>query len=141
MKSDLTSTQDKPTLPAGLIARESKKFPGTPSLWAEYQLEFDGFHTIETEKGFLTYRKEIDGQFWLRDVYVRPEFRREGFVKVLLKVASDIAKHEGATKLYGSLNPAHKHWERSLLMLKSLGFVPHGWNAELHLIIYVKVIE
>lgn len=75
-----------------------------PSLYAQYILEREGRHCIETEEGYATY--DIRGQeCHLVDIYVIPTHRKNGIASELADRVANEAKDRGCKYLLGSVVP------------------------------------
>lgn len=82
-----------------------------PSLYSLYVKQREpGFEFIETDHGFVGYRILHD-ECWLREFYVRPEYRGAGIEKALVDVVSEVALQRGCHHLNFSIssNAAHSH--------------------------------
>lgn len=65
-----------------------------PSLYSEHIKEREGFEIVETDFGFASY-KYYDQECYIRDVYIKPEFRRSRQASKLLDTIQTIAKSSG----------------------------------------------
>jgi GNAT superfamily N-acetyltransferase len=72
-------------------------------MYFDYLLEREGYHSIVTDSGFATFKLISPEVCYLRDIYVKPEFRKT-------KVGTDIhnqvvseAVQRGASILLGSV--------------------------------------
>lgn len=91
------------------------------SLFAEYKKEREGKETIEKEYGFLTYLTK-DGFLYIEDIYIRPDFRLQGFGKKLTDEAVYIAKkYHGCNKLLGTIDAKDESAHDSLMALIAYG--------------------
>lgn len=73
------------------------------SLFAAYLKEIEDFSVLSNEHAFLTYRKQVDGSYYIRDIYVHPDFRKSGVASELADQVIEMAKKDGAKKLVGSV--------------------------------------
>jgi GNAT superfamily N-acetyltransferase len=75
----------------------------------------------EDEKGFFIY--QITGaEFYVQEVFVKKEFRRQNVATDYDKIATDMAKAEGCTYIKGSIIPALSTATSSMKFQLSLGF-------------------
>ena len=93
------------------------------SLYAEYVHEREGFDTFETAIGFATYKKLDADTYYLRDIFVAWDRRRQGVAKELSAEVARIAKAGGANKLLGSVCLSAKDPTQSIAALLADGFV------------------
>lgn len=91
------------------------------SLYAEYIREREGKEIVEDEKGFVTYTFVPEGCYVV-DIYVKPEFRKQGHAAALTDVVACVAKGKGCSKLIGSVCPQAKGSTDSLKALLAYGF-------------------
>lgn len=92
------------------------------SLYANYINEREDFETIEVDNGFATYKKISDDEFYLRDIFVLKDHRKDGVATLLSMMVARIAKEAGATKLIGSVSLRGNGIEISMLALIGDGF-------------------
>lgn len=92
-----------------------------PSLYAQYVLEREGFQTVETSKGFATYK--IEGQeCYIRDIYVTPDARKDNIASLMADKITLIAKDKGCRYLAGTVAPNAKGATDSISVLIAYGF-------------------
>lgn len=91
------------------------------SNYALYIAEREGFNIVESEKGFATY-KIIDKECYVRDIYVRPEFRDKNIAKEMLDKITYIAIEKNCTHLSGSVDTNDKNATINLLAAFAYGF-------------------
>lgn len=91
------------------------------SLYADYQKEVYGVGTLETDKGFVTYR--IYGpECMIEEMYVKPECRKQGYASFLANEVSEIAKREGCIALSCSTDPCVEGWQYRVAAFTAYGF-------------------
>lgn len=73
------------------------------SLYAEYIKERENKEIIESDKGFATYKILKNGECYLQDIYVRPQYRNTELATEMTNQVYNIAKERGCTKLVGSV--------------------------------------
>lgn len=99
------------------------------SLYAQYILEREGFEIIEDEHGFATYR--IKGEeCYLRDVFIKPEFRQTGVGRSYVEKISDIAKVAGCKLLTTTACPFSEGVTESVTAILKVGFKIHSTGAD-----------
>lgn len=91
------------------------------SLYAEYINELSGKEIIESDKGFTTYYINND-TCYIEDIFVLPEFRKDGIALEMANSVKNIAKERGCKKLYGTVLPTTKGSTHSLRLLIEYGF-------------------
>lgn len=73
------------------------------SLYAEFIKERENKEIVETENGFATYKIFENGECYLQDIYVSPEYRQSGLATTMANHICVIAKERGCNKLIGSV--------------------------------------
>lgn len=98
------------------------------SLHSEYVREREGYQTIEyPDVGFATFRFNDEmKECYIRDIYVRPEFRRDRVANKMADQISSLAKERGCKILTGSIVPSMKGSTESLHGLLWYGFKLHA---------------
>jgi GNAT superfamily N-acetyltransferase len=91
------------------------------SLYAKYLTERTNDLIIETEQGFATYRFINKTQVYIIDIYVLPEFRKQGYAAKLADLICECAKASGCNELIGSVNLNCKRANESILTLIAYG--------------------
>lgn len=92
------------------------------SLYAEYIKEQTHGHIIETEIGFATYVFVDAETCYIKDIYVRPEYRLAHHASDISALIEDLAREKGCKRLLGSVVPSAKNGTRSLKVLLAYGF-------------------
>lgn len=78
-----------------------------------YISEREGFDIVESDKGFATFK--ISGEeCYIRDIYIRPEFRDKDIAKQTLDKVCEIAKSKGCTHITGSIDTNDKNATNNL---------------------------
>ena len=108
------------------------------SLYGQYIKERENFEIVEDESGFATYK--ISGnECYIRDIFVKPEFRKMNLASKYADEIAAIAKEQGCTHLSGTVAPQANGSTQSVQVLLSYGFkVARSTND---LIIFVKEIN
>ena len=93
-----------------------------PSLYARYLDERTDDRLIETDKGFVTYRRLNNKQIYAIDIYVLPEYRQQGVAAKLLDQVCEYAKSIGCEELLGTVL-SNKSWTSlNIKMMFNYGF-------------------
>lgn len=95
-------------------------------LYAEYiaERESRALYLDPEGRGFLTYSFHDDGNtLYIADIYVKPEFRREGLAAKMADKITDFAKSKGAQVVLGSIARHLPSAEASRKILLSWGMV------------------
>lgn len=108
------------------------------SLYAQYIEEREGFSIVEDEKGFATYIINED-ECYIRDIFVRPEFRKENIASKYADQITEIAKKAGCKNLTGTVIPMANGATTSLKVLLGYGF--KLLQATQERIIFIKEIK
>lgn len=110
---------------------------------AAYAKELEGYETIETEYGFISYRFHENGvECFIRDIYVAPEYRAQGGANTLAVQLADMvtveAKKKGCKALTGLVVPSMKNATHNVAAQLKYGFKVH--SAEANKIWFLKEI-
>lgn len=73
-----------------------------------YISEREGFNIVELPEGFATY-KITAPECYIRDIYVRPEFRDKDIAKQMLDKICKIAKEQNCNHITGSVDTNDKN--------------------------------
>lgn len=92
-----------------------------PSLYSMYLKEREGFDIIESDKGFATY-KIIGQECYIRDIYVKPEFREQNIASEMADKIALIAKENKCSHLSGSVDTNVRGSTTSVKVLLAYGF-------------------
>ena len=110
------------------------------SLLADYNKERAGRETIESDRGFLTYKAlpsdESPQEYRIFDLYVSPDFRKTGEASKMADQVAMIAKEKGCKILTGSVDTTAEGSTTSTKVLFSYGF--KILRAEGHMIYFIK---
>lgn len=93
------------------------------SHFANYIKEREDKDTIESEKGFATYKIYDNGECYLQDVYVAPEFRGKHVAYEMADKVSDIAKQHDCHTLLGSVCMDDKNASKNMMVWLKYGFL------------------
>lgn len=99
-------------------------------LFSNYLKELRGEETYyHKEVGFLTY--VITGEeFYIREIYVEPAFRRQKVAWEMVGEISKIALEKGCTFLAGTVIKKQLNPTPSACSMLSYGFQIHNWDDE-----------
>lgn len=101
------------------------------SMYAAYLNERTNDEILETEKGFATFRYLNDFKtVYIVDIYVRPDFRKDGIAGALADTIVEMAKASGATELLGTVAPSAKNSTDSLKVLLAYGMKLHSATSD-----------
>jgi len=87
------------------------------SLYGDYLKERENMNIVESEKGFATFQIFQNGECYIRDIYVAPEFRRSKVSYDMEKQINDIAKQQNCSVLVGSVSLDANAASRNLQIL------------------------
>jgi ribosomal protein S18 acetylase RimI-like enzyme len=107
------------------------------SLWTDYLKEREGFESVETQYGFATF-KITNGEMYIRDLFVLPDFRRLGKATELADMLTDIAYERRCTLLLGTVSLGLASTTDSVKALLFYGFSVHGFNPQTGQIVFIK---
>lgn len=106
------------------------------SLYAQYVEEHTHGFIYENDHGFATYVFPDEKTCYIKDIFVRPEFRKSGVASDISAFIEQIAKQRGCTRLWGSVTPSAKDATISLKVLLAYGF--HVVSASQDFILFEK---
>lgn len=92
------------------------------SLYANYVRERENQNIIETEKGFATYELKENGDCYLRDIYVLPEFRKDGIARTMSEQVEQVAIEKGCVRMVGSVCIDTNNSTESLKAILAVGY-------------------
>lgn len=92
------------------------------SLYGDYIREQTFGDIVETDIGFATYVFLDEKTCYIKDIYVKPEFRMAHEASDISAIIEDLARAQGCTRLLGSVSPSTKNSTRSLKVLLAYGF-------------------
>lgn len=91
------------------------------SLYGQYIEEREDKGIIETDKGFATFKIFDNGECYLQDIYVLPEWRKSSVATEMADAVRDIAKEHGCKLLVGSVCTDDKYATRNMKVFLSYG--------------------
>jgi GNAT superfamily N-acetyltransferase len=108
-----------------------------PSLFAEYLLEREKVHVLETEQGMAIYVINLT-EVYIRDIYVKPEFRKQKVASKIADIVVDRAKKAGCTFLTGTVVPSMPGSDISMKVLQGYGM--RLLSCKENLVVFIKDI-
>lgn len=90
-------------------------------MFADYIKERENKECLYSAKGFATFLFEKE-TCYIENIYVKPEFRKEGEASRLADEIADIAAKKGCKLLMGSVSPLANGSTDSLKVLLAYGF-------------------
>jgi GNAT superfamily N-acetyltransferase len=99
------------------------------SNFGAYILEREGKYIIEDERGFLTYTY-LPEYVYIEDVYVRPEYRKQGVASEWADRVCAEAKSKGYSKLLGTIKTKAKTSTESMATLIAYGLRIYSSDTE-----------
>ncbi len=96
------------------------------SHYSSYIKEIDDTETIEDDKGFATYKFVGNEECYIKDIYVKPEYRKENIAAGYADQIAIIAKEKGCKTLVGSVNTNIKDPTSSMKVLLAYGMKFHS---------------
>jgi GNAT superfamily N-acetyltransferase len=88
--------------------------------WA-YLKEREGVDVVERPYGFMLLKPDV-GALYVQDIFVYPEFRKQGKAQEMLVLAEDMAAKSGFVALRGSCDPTTNGATESMRMALNYGF-------------------
>lgn len=90
-------------------------------MFEEYFLEHKGFRTYKEEGiGFVLF-KIVEDELYIRDIYVKPEMRRQRWAFKLADKVVEYAKSQGCKMLVGEVEPSASNSTESVKLLTAYG--------------------
>jgi GNAT superfamily N-acetyltransferase len=90
-------------------------------MYAAYLKERENRDILETPYGFAIVQ-EMSDCLYLQDIYVLPEFRKQGKGREMLLIVEDAARSMGFKKVIGSCCPNTAGADTSLRVILACGF-------------------
>jgi ribosomal protein S18 acetylase RimI-like enzyme len=91
------------------------------SMFEDYFKEKKNLTAFKNEFGFIMYIIQ-DEYLYIRDFYVKPEFRRQGIAYQMTDLLVAYAKDQGCTKIIADIEPEDQKATESLLFILNYGF-------------------
>jgi hypothetical protein len=91
-------------------------------MYADYIRENTFGDVIETDQGFASFVFPDAESCYIKDIYVKPEYRMTHKASDISAIIEGLAKERGCKKLLGSVVPSAKNSTRSLKVLLAYGF-------------------
>lgn len=91
------------------------------SLYKDYISEREDKQIVESDKGFATYKIFDNGECYLQDLYVAPEYRKTGLATEMTNMIVSIAKANDCHTLVGSVCTDDKYATRNMQVFLSYG--------------------
>ncbi len=91
------------------------------AMYAAYLKERENRDVLETPWGFAIVAEHTDC-LYLQDIYVLPEFRKQGKGREMLAIVEDAARALGYKKVLGSCTPPAAGSDASLRAIMACGF-------------------
>lgn len=90
--------------------------------YLEYIAEREGLSYIDCEEGLAIYKRINKDTVYLQDIFVNPEYRKQGIASMIADKVGIIAKEQGCSKMIGSVCTDAKGSTDSLKILLAYGF-------------------
>lgn len=103
--------------------------------WVNYIKERENVEVLETTEGFATYSIK-QPECYIKDIYVKPEFRQKHIASKLADKISVLAREMGCKYLTGSVSPITNNSTESLKVLLGYGFRLH--SSQHNIIYFIK---
>jgi len=92
---------------------------------AEYLMEREGYSCVLREEGFAAYK--IEGEYvYLRDIWVDPDYRKDGIATALANEVAERARESGCRYMTGSVDTTAKNPTASVKVLLAYGMEISG---------------
>lgn len=92
-----------------------------PSLYAQYLTERTDDKIVETAEGFATFRLISPKSVYIIDIFVLPQYRKNGVASSLAHGIVTEAKRFGCNELIGTVVPSMKNSTESIKALMAFG--------------------
>lgn len=90
-------------------------------MYVDYLRERTGDRVAHNDMGFAVYRFVEEKTVYIVDIYVKPDFRKQGVAGDIADIVVDLAKQRGCTKLIGSVVPSANGSTVSMRVLLGYG--------------------
>lgn len=92
------------------------------SLYSDYVAEYTHGHVYETDKGFAEYIFRNDKSCYIKEIFVKPEFRKQNVASDIADAIAMLARAQACDRLIGSVVPSARGSTASLKVLLAYGF-------------------
>lgn len=92
------------------------------SLYAQYIAERENKNIIETDYGFATYRFNKDKSVYIEEVYVKPEFRKQGYASLFVNEIVERSHEQGCNLVITTACPSANNSTDSVKAILAYGF-------------------
>lgn len=89
-------------------------------MYQQYLSDKNGETLIVKDQGFFTYLR-VGNELWVNDIYVSPEYRRNGIAKEFIGELGVIAKKLDCKFLIGRIDINHKDHAQALMFHMGVG--------------------
>lgn len=91
------------------------------SLYSQYISERSNEGIIESDRGFVSFRRVDEKTMYMVDMYVVPEHRQLSNAKKMADIVADLAKSDGCTRLLSSVVPSTNNATASIKLHLAYG--------------------
>jgi GNAT superfamily N-acetyltransferase len=91
-------------------------------VWTEYIKEREGAEVLSFDFGFAVVKHEEGFCLYLQDVYIKPEFRKQGYGRKIVEIVEASARSLGLKKIVTSCCPTAIGSTDSILAILACGF-------------------
>ena len=91
------------------------------SLYSQYISERSNESIIESDRGFVSFKRIDEKSMYMVDMYVVPEHRNLSNAKKMADFIAECAKRDGCTRLLGSVVPSTNNATDSIKVLIAYG--------------------
>lgn len=97
----------------------------------EYIKEREQAETIQSDYGFIIYKKIDENVVYFTDIWVTPEKRETGGGSTLFNAAVDLVSNLGFKSILGSCSVSDKNCTKNLQHMLNRGFSIHSVSGDL----------
>ena len=101
------------------------------SLYSQYISERSNESIIESDRGFVSFKRIDEKSMYMVDMYVVPEHRHLSNAKKMADIVADIAKRDGCTRLLSSVVPSTNNATASIKLHIAYGMSVIGASDDL----------
>lgn len=89
-------------------------------MFKDYFSELKNLEVYEEQDGFVLYKIE-DDSLYIRDIYVKPDFRKSGLAAKMADTLAEYAKTLGCVRMIGDVEPSNNNATDSIKVLIAYG--------------------
>ena len=100
-------------------------------MYAKYVKEREGLEEIKTDRGFIHFKIK-NGIGWINDIYILPEFRKDGHATFLANQVFELCKERGVKEVGCQSDERANGHDLSKTAIENFGFELYHKSGDLN---------